>query len=132
MGNISCCIIGFKCDSLFLLHFRHGEFYTWQNINCCVHNVIVGKLWVEHVSINLFLTSRHGHLYYWDKSISTFRVFFFGVEIAVSKYCVDYDQRPHSAVFGLGLHCLDMSPEGVSCLKRVNFIVYYSREISLT
>lgn len=27
---------------------KHGEFYSWQNVNCCVHNVIVGKLWVEH------------------------------------------------------------------------------------
>ncbi|XP_074656432.1 oxysterol-binding protein-related protein 1-like isoform X2 [Tubulanus polymorphus] len=27
---------------------RHGEVYTWHNINCSVHNIIVGKLWVEH------------------------------------------------------------------------------------
>ena len=25
--------------------------YTWQNVNCCVHNIIVGKLWIELVSI---------------------------------------------------------------------------------
>ncbi|KOB73092.1 Oxysterol-binding protein, partial [Operophtera brumata] len=24
-----------------------GEAYTWTNVNCCVHNVIVGKLWIE-------------------------------------------------------------------------------------
>lgn len=24
-----------------------GEAYTWSNVNCCVHNVIVGKLWIE-------------------------------------------------------------------------------------
>eukprot|EP00106_Octopus_bimaculoides_P020477 XP_014787919.1 PREDICTED: oxysterol-binding protein-related protein 2-like [Octopus bimaculoides] len=30
---------------------KFGEVYTWSNVNCCVHNVIVGKLWVEHVSI---------------------------------------------------------------------------------
>eukprot|EP00058_Branchiostoma_floridae_P002494 XP_002587982.1 hypothetical protein BRAFLDRAFT_88961 [Branchiostoma floridae] len=25
----------------------HGEVYTWQNVNSCVHNIIVGKLWIE-------------------------------------------------------------------------------------
>ncbi|KAL5013438.1 hypothetical protein ScPMuIL_007708 [Solemya velum] len=30
---------------------RHGEVYTWQNVNCCVHNVIVGRLWVEHYGV---------------------------------------------------------------------------------
>lgn len=24
-----------------------GEAYIWTNVNCCVHNVIVGKLWME-------------------------------------------------------------------------------------
>lgn len=26
---------------------RWNEAYTWTNINCCVHNVVVGKLWIE-------------------------------------------------------------------------------------
>ncbi|XP_076355677.1 oxysterol-binding protein-related protein 2-like isoform X2 [Tachypleus tridentatus] len=26
---------------------RHKEVYTWSNVNCCVHNIIVGKLWIE-------------------------------------------------------------------------------------
>lgn len=26
---------------------RWGEAYTWTNVNCVVHNVIVGKLWIE-------------------------------------------------------------------------------------
>jgi hypothetical protein len=26
---------------------KYGEVYTWQNVNCCVHNIIVGKLWIE-------------------------------------------------------------------------------------
>lgn len=30
---------------------NHNETYTWSNINCCVHNVIVGKLWVEHYGV---------------------------------------------------------------------------------
>eukprot|EP00063_Salmo_salar_P015835 XP_013990670.1 PREDICTED: oxysterol-binding protein-related protein 2-like isoform X2 [Salmo salar] len=26
---------------------KHGEVYTWTNPFCCVHNVILGKLWIE-------------------------------------------------------------------------------------
>ncbi|XP_054740393.1 oxysterol-binding protein-related protein 2 [Anastrepha obliqua] len=26
---------------------RWKEAYTWSNVNCCVHNVVVGKLWIE-------------------------------------------------------------------------------------
>lgn len=26
---------------------RWGEAYTWSNVNCCVHNIIVGRLWME-------------------------------------------------------------------------------------
>jgi len=25
-----------------------GESYTWNNVNCVVHNIIVGSLWMEH------------------------------------------------------------------------------------
>lgn len=27
---------------------RHDETYSWQNVNCCVHNIIVGKIWIEN------------------------------------------------------------------------------------
>ncbi|VVD05749.1 unnamed protein product, partial [Leptidea sinapis] len=30
-----------------VLRKKWGEAYTWSNVNCCVHNVIVGKLWIE-------------------------------------------------------------------------------------
>ena len=25
-----------------------GEVYTWSNVNCVVHNIIMGTLWMEH------------------------------------------------------------------------------------
>ncbi|KER22356.1 hypothetical protein T265_09527 [Opisthorchis viverrini] len=28
---------------------KFGEIYTWQNPNLIVHNVLVGKMWIEHV-----------------------------------------------------------------------------------
>lgn len=27
---------------------KHDEAYSWQNVSCTVHNVIVGRIWVEH------------------------------------------------------------------------------------
>jgi hypothetical protein len=34
---------------LVTLHLhRHNEVYSWQNVNCSVHNIIIGKVWVEH------------------------------------------------------------------------------------
>lgn len=26
---------------------KHNEVYTWNNVNSCVHNIIVGQLWIE-------------------------------------------------------------------------------------
>lgn len=26
---------------------KWGETYTWTNVNCTIHNIIVGKLWIE-------------------------------------------------------------------------------------
>ncbi|XP_068736521.1 oxysterol-binding protein-related protein 1-like [Montipora capricornis] len=26
---------------------KHNEVYTWNNVNTCVHNIIVGQLWIE-------------------------------------------------------------------------------------
>ena len=36
--------------SLTLKLKKKGETYTWKSISCCVHNIIVGKLWFEQVS----------------------------------------------------------------------------------
>lgn len=37
----------FLCILVLFLFFRHNEAYTWTNPTCCVHNIIVGKLWIE-------------------------------------------------------------------------------------
>ena len=35
-----------------------GEMFTWTNVNCVVHNIIVGTLWMEHTgSSTLFSTT---------------------------------------------------------------------------
>lgn len=40
---------------------KHGETYTWSNVNCCVHNVIVGKLWVEHYGVQEIVNHKTKH-----------------------------------------------------------------------
>lgn len=30
-----------------LISYRHKEAYTWTYPMCCVHNIILGKLWIE-------------------------------------------------------------------------------------
>jgi len=29
------------------ISYRFKETYTWSNVDCTVHNLIVGKLWIE-------------------------------------------------------------------------------------
>ncbi|KAK4294974.1 hypothetical protein Pmani_032444 [Petrolisthes manimaculis] len=40
---------------------NHGEAYTWSNVNCCVHNIIVGKLWIEHYGSMEITNHATGH-----------------------------------------------------------------------
>ena len=41
--------------------YRWGEAYTWTNVNCCVHNIIVGKLWIEQYGTMEVLNHSTGH-----------------------------------------------------------------------
>ena len=49
----------------FFLFSRHNEAYTWTNPTCCVHNIIVGKLWIEQYG-NVEITNHK-----WDGSSSS-------------------------------------------------------------
>jgi hypothetical protein len=51
MNIITVSFVSSKTTTSYLNSFflcRHNETYTWKNINCTVHGVIVGKLWIEH------------------------------------------------------------------------------------
>ncbi|XP_018330355.1 oxysterol-binding protein-related protein 1 isoform X2 [Agrilus planipennis] len=37
------------------------EAYTWTNVQCCVHNVIVGKLWIEQCGTMEIVNHTTGH-----------------------------------------------------------------------
>ncbi|XP_049776943.1 oxysterol-binding protein-related protein 1-like [Schistocerca cancellata] len=47
---------------------RWGEAYTWTNVNCCVHNIIVGKLWMEQYGTMEVVNHSTGH-----RAILTFK-----------------------------------------------------------
>uniref|UniRef100_A0A6A7FV43 Oxysterol-binding protein n=3 Tax=Hirondellea gigas TaxID=1518452 RepID=A0A6A7FV43_9CRUS len=47
---------------------RHGEAYTWSNVNCCVHNLISGQLWMEQYGTMEILNHVTGH-----KGVLTFK-----------------------------------------------------------
>ncbi|KAH8025539.1 hypothetical protein HPB51_009479 [Rhipicephalus microplus] len=38
----------------------HGESYTWTNVNCCIHNIIVGKLWFEQYGVMEIVCQKSG------------------------------------------------------------------------
>lgn len=37
-----------------------GEAYSWCNVNCCVHNIIVGKLWIEQYGVMDVVSHKNG------------------------------------------------------------------------
>jgi hypothetical protein len=39
---------------------RHNEVYTWRNVNCVVHNIIVGKLWFEQYGLMEIINHSNG------------------------------------------------------------------------
>ncbi|XP_014252702.1 oxysterol-binding protein-related protein 1 isoform X2 [Cimex lectularius] len=40
---------------------KWGEAYTWSNVNCCVHNIVVGKLWIEQYGTMEIVNTSTGH-----------------------------------------------------------------------
>lgn len=38
-----------------------GETYTWTNVNCTIHNIIVGKLWMEQYGTMEIVNHQTGH-----------------------------------------------------------------------
>ncbi|XP_055702514.1 oxysterol-binding protein-related protein 2 isoform X3 [Phlebotomus papatasi] len=40
---------------------KSGDAFTWSGVNCCVHNIIVGKLWMEHYGTMEITNHKTGH-----------------------------------------------------------------------
>nr|KAF6471522.1 hypothetical protein HJG59_010919 [Molossus molossus] len=82
---------------------RHSEAYTWTNPTCCVHNVIIGKLWIEQYGTVEILNHRTG-----DKCVLHFRPCgLFGKELhKVEGHIQDKNKKKLFIIYGKWTECL--------------------------
>ncbi|XP_056679785.1 oxysterol-binding protein-related protein 1 isoform X3 [Monodelphis domestica] len=82
---------------------EHNEAYTWTNPTCCVHNIIVGKLWIEQYG-NMEITNHKTG----DKCILNFKPCgLFGKELhKVEGYIQDKSKKKLRALYGKWTECL--------------------------
>ncbi|XP_032317413.1 oxysterol-binding protein-related protein 2 isoform X3 [Camelus dromedarius] len=82
---------------------RHNEAYTWTNPTCCVHNVIIGKLWIEQYGTVEIVNHRTG-----DKCVLHFKPCgLFGKELhKVEGYIQDKNRKKLFMIYGKWTECL--------------------------
>ncbi|XP_076063131.1 oxysterol-binding protein-related protein 1-like isoform X2 [Oratosquilla oratoria] len=75
----------------------HGEAYTWTNVNCCVHNIIVGKLWIEQYGTMEIVSHTTGL-----KCVLTFKTAgWFSKDLhRVEGFIIDKNKKKHSFLYG--------------------------------
>ncbi|XP_043921287.1 oxysterol-binding protein-related protein 1 [Protopterus annectens] len=82
---------------------KHNEAYTWTNPTCCVHNIIVGKLWIEQYGNMEIINHKTG-----DKCVLNFKPCgLFGKELhKVEGYIQDKSKKKLYALYGKWTECL--------------------------
>lgn len=82
---------------------EHGEAYTWTNPTCCVHNVIIGKLWIEQYGTVEIVNHKTG-----DRCLLHFKPCgLFGKELhRVEGHVQDKSRKKLVAVYGKWTECL--------------------------
>uniref|UniRef100_A0A8C9REV9 Oxysterol-binding protein n=1 Tax=Scleropages formosus TaxID=113540 RepID=A0A8C9REV9_SCLFO len=81
----------------------HNEAYTWSNPTCCVHNIIVGQLWIEQYGNVEVVNHKTGE----RCSIIFKRCGLFGKELhKVEGYILDKSKRKLCALYGKWTECL--------------------------
>uniref|UniRef100_A0A8C4ZWM0 Oxysterol-binding protein n=1 Tax=Gadus morhua TaxID=8049 RepID=A0A8C4ZWM0_GADMO len=81
----------------------YNEAYTWTNPTCCVHNIIVGQLWIEQYGNMEVINHKTG-----EKCCLIFKPCgLFGRELhKVEGYILDKSKRKVSALYGKWTECL--------------------------
>ncbi|XP_075441077.1 oxysterol-binding protein-related protein 1 isoform X2 [Ascaphus truei] len=95
---------------------KHNEAYTWTNPTCCVHNIIVGKLWIEQYG-NMEITNHKTG----EKCIINFKACgLFGKELhKVEGYIQDKSKKKLSALYGKWTECLySIDPAAFEAFKK--------------
>ncbi|KAK7929100.1 hypothetical protein WMY93_005495 [Mugilogobius chulae] len=82
---------------------KHKEAYTWTNPMCCVHNVILGKLWIEQYGTVEILNHSTG-----DKCVLNFKPCgMFGKELhKVEGYIQDKSKKKLRVIYGKWTECM--------------------------
>ncbi|XP_061635630.1 oxysterol-binding protein-related protein 1 isoform X3 [Phyllopteryx taeniolatus] len=82
---------------------NHNEAYTWTNPTCCVHNIIVGQLWIEQYGSVEVINHRTG-----EKCCLNFKPCgLFGKELhKVEGYILDKSKKKLCALYGKWTECL--------------------------
>uniref|UniRef100_A0A8I3X7N3 Oxysterol-binding protein n=1 Tax=Callithrix jacchus TaxID=9483 RepID=A0A8I3X7N3_CALJA len=82
---------------------KHNEAYTWTNPTCCVHNVIIGQLWIEQYGMVEILNHRTGH-----KCVLHFKPCgLFGKELhRVEGHIQDKNKKKLFMIYGKWTECL--------------------------
>ncbi|XP_063075420.1 oxysterol-binding protein-related protein 1-like [Engraulis encrasicolus] len=82
---------------------KHKEAYTWTNPTCCVHNIIVGQLWIEQYGNVEVINHKTG-----EKCCLNFKSCgIFGKELhKVEGYIYDKSKKKICAIYGKWTECL--------------------------
>ncbi|XP_061594011.1 oxysterol-binding protein-related protein 1 isoform X5 [Cololabis saira] len=82
---------------------KYNEAYTWTNPTCCVHNIIVGQLWIEQYGNVEVINHRTG-----EKCCLNFKPCgLFGKELhKVEGYILDKSKKKVCALYGKWTECL--------------------------
>lgn len=82
---------------------KYNEAYTWTNPTCCVHNIIVGQLWIEQYGSMEVINHKTG-----ERCSMTFKPCgLFGKELhKVEGYILDKSKKKLCAIYGKWTECL--------------------------
>ncbi|XP_062282737.1 oxysterol-binding protein-related protein 2-like [Scomber scombrus] len=82
---------------------KHNEAYTWSNPYCCVHNIILGKLWIEQYGTVEIVNHSTG-----DKCVLNFKPCgMFGKELhRVEGYIQDKSKKKLCVIYGKWTECM--------------------------
>uniref|UniRef100_A0A3Q3W9N0 Oxysterol-binding protein n=1 Tax=Mola mola TaxID=94237 RepID=A0A3Q3W9N0_MOLML len=82
---------------------EYNEAYTWTNPTCCIHNIIVGQLWIEQYGNVEVINHRSG-----ERCFLNFKPCgLFGKELhKVEGYILDASKKKQCALYGKWTECL--------------------------
>ncbi|XP_026222701.1 oxysterol-binding protein-related protein 2-like [Anabas testudineus] len=95
---------------------KHSETYTWSNPYCCVHNIILGKLWIEQYGTVEIVNHSTG-----DKCVLNFKPCgMFGKELhKVEGYIQDKSKKKLCVIYGKWTECMwSVDPQAYETHKK--------------